>query len=205
MKFLPLFVLSFFALFSLLISCGKIELPSTEEKKTDTTSVDTTDNDAPNVIPAGIDTLTVEEVLSQTSGSYVLLRGYIVGYCSGTGMPSAVFGVAVSTANTNMLLASSPDETDVAKCLPVKLEVNKTGRFREDINLYDHPENYKRCIVVYGRTGTYFKVNGIVSLTAYSWCADNSKPATPDTPENPTDTTNTPTIDDHPTDNVDGR
>lgn len=197
MKFLSLLIPSLLALSFLLIGCGKIELPSDEESKNDTIDSTDIDNDKTDVIPAGTDTLTVAEVLSDTTTRYVLVRGYIVGYCSTTSNTSVVFGIAATSANTNMLLADSPDETDVNNCLPVFL--TKDAR-RDSLNLYDHPENYKRRIVVYGRAShPYFESVGIKTITDYSWCTDES------TPDTPSDTTTTPTIDDNAQDNVDGR
>lgn len=202
MKFLALLIPSLLALSFLLTGCGKIELPSDEEEKADTTPTDTTDIDKSDVVPAGTDTLTVAEVLSDTTQRYVLVRGYIVGYYATTGTSSFVFGMPSLSANKNMLLADSPEETDVSNCIAAALTLNGN---RDDLNLYDHPENYKRRIAIYGLALKYFGATGVNPIVSYTWCATDSTPNTPDTPDSPTDSTSTPTIDPQPQDSIDGR
>lgn len=143
-------------------ACGNVELPD---------EADTGEKGETPVSPVG-DTLSVADFRSMAEDGVVYwVKGYIVGYAGSTSLSSAVFGRPDEGANTNMLLADDPDETDYACCLPVKLTTNGDGNsFRARLNLYDHPEYYKRRIALLGQAGEYFRVTGVVTLYEYKWC-----------------------------------
>lgn len=159
--------------FCLLQACGKIELA----------------DDAP-VPPAdeivSDDTLTVEQARRCPVDTIIAVKGYIVGYIAGTSITSgALFECPMDEANTNMLIADSPDETDYMNCLPVKLENSGNFGYRAPLNMYDHPENYRRRILLSGLVGNYFRIKGLTRVYNYNWLVDNN----PDIPsEDETDT-----------------
>ncbi len=147
-------------LFPAFTSCGKIDLAEDMEENP------TEQPDAPSV-PATGDTLTVVQALAAREGESVIIRGYIVGYTDGNTLKNAVFGCPDTKANSNMLLADSPAETDIARCLPVFL--NTTGEYsnRDALNLYDNPALLATEILIYGQLETYFGVNGIRKIISY--------------------------------------
>ena len=93
---------------------------------------------------------------------WVCVAGYVVGYCSGTTLSSAVFGIPEETPNTNMLLADTPDETRTDHLLPVLLSTGTKG-FRGEWNLYDNPDVLGAFVGVGGFLTSYFRTTGIKS------------------------------------------
>ena len=91
-------------------------------------------------------------------------KGYIVGYVNGNQFneTTATFGVSEKT-ETEILIASTPRETDWTKCVPVQLP---KGDFRYMLDL-SNPQLYLlgEYIIVYGTIDEYFKVAGIKSPT----------------------------------------
>ncbi len=150
-------------------ACGKIELP--EEAAT---------TDVPDGSEVYSETIGVANFIDEAKdGAVYWVSGYIVGFINGTSISHAVFGVPLEKANTNMLLADSPEETDVARCIAVKLEANTD--YRSDLNLYDHPELYLQRITVMGLRKEYFKQPGITSLYDYRWSTpEHDSPALDD-------------------------
>ena len=129
-------------------------------------------------------TVTVDEVLAtwdgETKQEDVLIRGYIVGYISGKNLSSAVFfrnrqneAPAVTRAatddepeisNTNLLIATDKEETDVNKCIPVQLPA---GDVRDALNLRDNTELALAEVELYGDVEKYFGVCGLKSVSAF--------------------------------------
>ena len=85
------------------------------------------------------------------------VSGYIVGYVPDKYLDGALFTVPATSAN-NVLLATTPDETDYSKCVPVKLPA---GNIRSALNLMDNPGNHKKLCSVYGTLVAYFGVAGV--------------------------------------------
>lgn len=186
-------------------ACEKIELPSDNSGSNNSGG-----NGGGSVIaPDGI--LTPTQVLHCPADTIVCVRGYIVGYVGGTSLSRAVFGLPTDAPNTNMLLADTPDEQEISRCLVVELSKNNKDVPREALNLYDHPEHYKRAIMLEGLVREYFKTTGLRDLYYYEWCEtlpDDGKddnPDDPDNPENPDDDIPTPGMDDTPEVIPDGR
>ena len=127
---------------------------------------------APNVKAA--EPITVAEAIANNSGS-ATVKGYIVGTAiSGTKYDQE----APFTANTNLGLADSPDETDPSKIIPVQLP---SGSIRTALNLVDNPNLYKAEVTITGSLEAYFSVPGLKSPTSYSIIAEGETP--PPTPE----------------------
>lgn len=118
---------------------------------------------------------TVAELLDTTGEEIVKVRGYIVGYIQGTSLNQSAWELP-DKVNTNFLIADSPHETDPSRCAPVKLEKTGSYAFRGELNLFDHPELFHRCIVISGMAAPYFKQQGITRIFAYQFI----EPDTPD-------------------------
>lgn len=105
----------------------------------------------------------VTAALSKTSSEPCFTTGYIVGCIEGKSISSgAKFTNKNITGNTNILIAASPDETNIGNCLPVQLPY---GKVREGVNLVQNPDNYKKVVLLYGTLQKYFGVPGIKSVT----------------------------------------
>ena len=149
------FILLCFILLAL-PACSKFDVPDDDKPSTEKPSEPSGGDDDELMC------ITVEEALVSTSDEWLCVAGYIVGYCGGTTLSSAVFGVPKDGPNTNMLLADSPNEKRTDHVLPVSLPTGSNG-FREEMNLYDHPEYLGALVGVGGFLTTYFLTTGIKS------------------------------------------
>lgn len=170
MKRLVLWTLLLAGLTFLPVSCEKIDLPTedTEQDEEEVSDEETSDEE----VSVESDTLSVAQA-QEAYGQVVGVMGYIVGYVSGTSLSGAVFGVPTERANTNMLIADSPWETDVANCMPILLEADEV---RPALNLYDHPDYYTRLVYIEGYVETYFTVAGIREVYAYEIKEEEDEP-----------------------------
>lgn len=206
-------------LLSGLSACGKIELPETDSGQNtkppqggDQSGDDNGGGDNNQGTETQGDTMSVAAMLSRASvDDWVRVKGYIVGYVAGTTLSKARFECPPSAPNTNMLIADTPAETDVARCIPILLDA-KDGS-REELNLYDNPELLGCAIVIEGAVATYFGTKGIKKMEYYSLLDGNDtpdnpdnpdKPDKPDNPDDPDTLPDLPIIDDNP-DVIDGR
>lgn len=201
-------------LLSGLSACGKIELPETDsgQNTKPPQGGDQSGGDNNQGTETQGDTMSVAAMLSRASvDDWVRVKGYIVGYVAGTTLSKARFECPPSAPNTNMLIADTPAETDVARCIPILLDA-KDGS-REELNLYDNPELLGCAIVIEGAVATYFGTKGIKKMEYYSLLDGNDtpdnpdnpdKPDNPDNPDNPDTLPDLPIIDDNP-DVIDGR
>lgn len=156
--------------------------------------------------PAGDGTkanpFTVEEViaLNNTLSGKQYVKAYIVGQVNGavltTGAefkapftPSTNSSTGVqNTYNTNLLIASSANETDPTKCVPVQLP---SGNVRTNFNLPENPEMDGKLVLLNGDLIKYFGVPGIkntVSIVVLEEGGDT--PETPVEPEEPKEPNN---------------
>ena len=119
---------------------------------------------------------TVEDVLklnNKFAGPYYV-KAFIVGQVNGASLesgaefeapfsPSTNNDGTVNTYNTNLLVASSADVADVAKCVPVQLPA---GDLRTNFNLPENPEMDGQEVLICGSLQKYFSVPGIKSPTS---------------------------------------
>ncbi len=118
--------------------------------------------------------LTVDEILEQGTPSSPIadtyVKGYIVGFINGMNKTDAFFGAPTpdmeNPTNSNLLLASSSGEDDVAYCLAVQLPA---GDIRNTLSPVYHPEYIGQMVTLLGSNEKYFGVNGLKSVTEYSW------------------------------------
>ena len=119
---------------------------------------------------------TIEDVLTlnnQFAGPYYVkafIVGQVVGAAISTGSqfeapfsPSTNNDGTVNTYNTNLLVASSADVADVAKCVPVQLPA---GELRTTFNLPENPDMDGQEVLICGSLQKYFSVPGIKSPTS---------------------------------------
>jgi hypothetical protein len=119
---------------------------------------------------------TIEDVLTlnnQFAGPYYVkafIVGQVVGAAISTGSqfeapfsPSTNNDGTVNTYNTNLLVASSADVADVAKCVPVQLPA---GDLRTNFNLPENPDMDGKEVLICGGLVKYFGVAGIKSTTS---------------------------------------
>ncbi len=111
--------------------------------------------------------LTVSQAKSASGNNYV--KGYIVGYVDGQKLEGgATFGVPAN-AETEILLAETPDETSTDNVIPVQLPV---GDIRSALELSAHPDYLKKEVLLYGSLETYF---GVPGMKGTSWASIDGK------------------------------
>ncbi|MCM1293074.1 MAG: DUF6359 domain-containing protein [Bacteroides sp.] len=128
---------------------------------------------------------TVGGVLAGAEGSGVWVTGYIVGWVEGQVLADGAHFTTPATVASNILIAASPNETNVANCIPVQL--TSGSAVRSALNLKDHADNLGKQVTIKGDLQSYFGASGIKTTTAYTWGAtgDDSGTTTPDNPSNP--------------------
>lgn len=163
-------MLSALFLFALCHSCGEIELPEKGGAKPVVP-----DEERPDGV------LTVAQALSANADDFVEVCGYIVGYVDGTSISETRvrFELPELAPNTNMLLADSPDETDLARLFPVALPTSTTDDTRDALNLYDNPDLFRQPIVVGGYVTKYFSRKGIKKPEYYYYPEEMPEPVPP--------------------------
>lgn len=110
------------------------------------------------------DPYTVAEAIeAQDNGAAGWVTGYIVG--------TVAAGVQTVTSNdniiwsdqaelpNNLVIAASPDVTDWTQCIVVDLPLGSA--FRESANMVEHPDVYKKEILVSGNLSTLYGMPGI--------------------------------------------
>ncbi|MDK2969894.1 MAG: hypothetical protein PWQ65_1001, partial [Bacteroidota bacterium] len=105
---------------------------------------------------------TIEEAKGNMGEKDVWVKGYIVGYYSGTSYSSFVNNAESVTKNTNIALASSATETDPAKTFPVSLSAGSD--IKDVLNLQEHPENLSKEILIKGDLESYYGTVGMKTV-----------------------------------------
>ena len=119
------------------------------------------------------DVAPIYEFSDHVASDTLWVHGYIVGFANGT-MNKCVFDLAeaADTIASNLLIASAPDVTDPAKCVPVQL-VSGTS-IRKALNLLDNPDNLGKEVWLRGTIEAYFSIAGIKNLCDYSFDAPSA-------------------------------
>lgn len=122
--------------------------------------------DTPAPVEAGTkeQPYTVDQVLALNNpGTESWVEGYIVGWTT-NGTFSANF-TAEGAVAANVLIASSANEQDPAKLVPVQLSSGTT--VRAALNLVDNPGNLGKKVKVLGKLEAYFNKPGVKSTSDY--------------------------------------
>ena len=110
----------------------------------------------------------------------VWVSGYIVGYMptggSSTQLTDAVFGDASAATNLNLVIATTPDETNPAKCVGVQLPTS----IRAALNLQQNPGNLGKKLNIKGDIMKYCGGPGVKNGSEYT--LEGSGSDTPDVP-----------------------
>jgi len=107
----------------------------------------------------------VSDVISgKASGTSVWVEGYIVGWVDGMTLSEGAKFNNEATVNTNIIIAPTADETNLANCIPVQLPA---GEVRNALNLQANPGNYKQKVSLKGSVEKYFGTKGLKSVSAY--------------------------------------
>ena len=145
-----------------------LKYKSTESKAStwEVKSIAVKDGDAPEAgkeEEATGDVMTVAQALAAYTGTAksAVVKGYIVGYIPDKSIDEAVFASS-ATSQTNIIIADSPNETDINKCLPIQLPA---GEIRNKVNLQSNPGNYKKAVTLTGSLEKYFGVAGLKTVT----------------------------------------
>lgn len=106
------------------------------------------------------------------------VTGYIVGWVnvdiSNSNLALAADFTVPAQVNTNIMIASDPDEKDPANIATVQLP---SGDVRKALNLQDHPENLGELVTVYGTVGIkYCGQYGVRSVSDYVWGDEGKEP-----------------------------
>ena len=113
---------------------------------------------------------TKEYTVTEALAAYVddqqipaVVKGYIVGAMNSTGYVPE-FGS--TTVKTNILLSDNADETEITNCIIVQLP---SGSIRNELNLVDHSDYYKKEIKITGSIEKYFQQAGLKNPTAFEF------------------------------------
>ena len=133
---------------------------------------------------------TIGEVQTLGRGKGIWIEGYIVGTVSGSMKNGCNYSHNPNTKSNILLADTFPtgSDYDYLYCIPVKLPDNSSER--DDLNLYDNPDNYHRKVRIEGDVTLYFKVAGIDEITNYIFVdeEDNAGGEFPDDSEVEEDT-----------------
>ncbi|KAF0199363.1 MAG: hypothetical protein FD166_486 [Bacteroidetes bacterium] len=102
--------------------------------------------------------------MGNTGETAVWVEGYIVGVMETDVDPFVASFTAPFRTNSNMLIAASPDETNVLNCVPVQLPA---GAIRDALNLVTVAGNKGKLVKVLGNLEPYFSQAGVKGLTGY--------------------------------------
>ena len=103
----------------------------------------------------------LDGVKAAGTGTSVFVKGYIVGYISGKSFSDAVLGADTCTVMTNLLIASTPTETNKSNCMPVQLP---TGVVRSGLNLKENKGHLGKEVLLCGNIEKYFGETGVKSV-----------------------------------------
>lgn len=96
----------------------------------------------------------------------VWIKGYIVGYIDGNSAAGFTPDVPRDTIQTEIVIADSEDETEIANCVAVQLP---TGAVREALDLFTNPGNFGKVVWLQGKLQKYFGMAGMKSTSAFSF------------------------------------
>jgi len=117
----------------------------------------------------------IEAGMTNTTPTPAWVKGYIVGVYETGGTEFVPNFTGPFTTNTNILIAASAEETNLAKCMPVQLP---NGDIRAALNLVDHAGNKGKEVMVLGNLEQYFSMPGVKGVVGYWMDGTGIVPAT---------------------------
>ena len=130
---------------------------------------------------------TIAEAQTLGRGQSVWVEGYIVGSVSGSMKKGSIYTAEKAVASNILLADAFPtgSEYDHLFCMPVELPNGSIER--DDLNLYDIPNNYHRKLRIEGDITQYYKVAGIKNITDYTFGDEDDETTNDDDNENEED------------------
>ena len=122
-------------------------------------SVTPGDNDGTKEKPFNI-----SEFAAKNGTTGIWVEAYIVGDVPSAKLEEAEFA-APFTSETNILIAASPTEKDVTKCVPVQLP----KALRPDLGLKNKADILGKKIKINGDAATYFNVTGMKNTSEFEF------------------------------------
>lgn len=170
----PFYTMTFLCCILWIASCtGPVIIDDTSTGQDDSTlESDSHGKDSVVIIHEGTysSPYTIAEAQASRSTKSVWIEGYIVGTVSGS-IKSGCNYSQKATTQSNILLADTfptGDENDYQLCLPIELPNGSIER--DELNLYDNPDNYHRKIRLQGDITLYYKVVGMKKIADYIFC-----------------------------------
>jgi len=120
------------------------------------------------------DPYNVARAMTTSGANPVWVEGYIVGNIE-VGTENVPNFAGPFVTNTNLLIAGSAEETNLANCMPVQLPA---GAIREALNLVTTPGNKGKLVKIFGTLENYFSQPGVKNLTGYWLDGNGIIPAT---------------------------
>lgn len=105
----------------------------------------------------------VATAIATQDGSAAYVQGYIVGFV--TSGPNVTSDPANFSGDTNLAIAASADETDLANMILVQLQNDA----RTDLGLSSNPDNLGREVILTGSLSAYFGAPGLRGVTTGSY------------------------------------
>lgn len=121
-----------------------------------------TKGEAPETKSTADNPLTVEEAIAIGAGKE-FVKGFIVGSIEGQKFAEGAHFSTENASVSNIILASSADETDVKKCMAIQLPSGSD--IRTKLNLKDNAGNLKKQVILYGSIENYFGQLGLKEVT----------------------------------------
>ena len=109
------------------------------------------------------DPFTVVQARDALGKKQVWIKGYVVGYYSGTNINSFVSNVANVTKDSNIALAFSPTESNKDNTFPIQISASPAA-LKSNINLINNPSNFQKEVLLKGDIETYFGATGLRNL-----------------------------------------
>lgn len=110
----------------------------------------------------------ITRAVSTSGANPVWVEGYIVGTID-VGDQNVPNFIGPYITNTNLLMAATAGETNLANCMPVQLP---SGAIRDALNLVTTPGNKGKMVKVVGTLESYFSQPGVKNLSGY-WLDGN--------------------------------
>jgi hypothetical protein len=126
------------------------------------------------------DPYNVAYAYNNNSGTGVWVQGYIIGVMETTVDPFAPSFAPPFSTNSNIIIADSPDETNMNNALIVQLPFGSSPRAA--LNLVDNPQRLGVFVKLKGNLAAYFGVPGMRDTSDY-WMEDDDGPDDPDLPD----------------------
>ena len=136
----------------LLSTCEKIDIEPNNKNEDVECIIPTSLGLGTQISPYTIEQIQSGE-LPQTVSWFI---GYVVGSTYNT-MNNCVFEKETSY-KSNILISSNPTCNSVEECVPIEL---KTTALQKSFSLYYNSDGFRQCVMIRGRTGQYFRTNGI--------------------------------------------